>query len=48
MEDWRTIENYDNYEVSSFGRIRNKSTCRILINNIKSGYFHNSIFNNEF
>jgi len=47
MEDWRTIENYDNYEVSSFGRIRNKSTSRILINNIKSGYFHNSIFNNE-
>ena len=29
-EIWRTIENYENYEVSTFGRVRNKKTGRIL------------------
>lgn len=47
MEDWLSIENYENYEVSSCGRIRNKITFKILVNSIKSGYYNNSIYNNE-
>ena len=47
MEEWRTNENYENYEVSCLGRIRNKDTSRILINYIKSGYFHVNLSNNN-
>ena len=39
MEQWRKLENYDNYEVSTEGRVRNSSTGRILKTNIdKKGY----------
>ena len=30
MEQWKTIQGYENYEVSSEGRIRNKKTGKIL------------------
>ena len=30
VEVWRSIENYDNYAVSSFGRVKNTKTERIL------------------
>lgn len=30
MEIWKTMEEHQNYEVSSFGKIRNKKTKRIL------------------
>lgn len=30
MEKWKTIEGYENYEVSTAGNVRNKSTGRIL------------------
>lgn len=30
MEDWRTIEGFEQYEVSDEGRVRNASTLRIL------------------
>lgn len=29
MEDWKTIEGYPNYEISTGGRVRNRSTGRI-------------------
>jgi hypothetical protein len=29
-EGWKDISNYDNYEVSTFGKVRNKNTGRIL------------------
>ena len=38
-EDWKTIKEYDNYEVSSFGRIRNKNTGRVLKAANKGGYY---------
>jgi len=41
MEDtevWLQIENYDNYEVSNFGKVRNKKTGRILKAASKGGY----------
>jgi hypothetical protein len=38
-EQWRTIDNYSNYQVSNFGRVRNVGTDRILIPSIlKNGY----------
>lgn len=38
MEVWKAIQNYDNYEVSSFGRVKNKKTERILKPSCKGGY----------
>ena len=41
MEDteaWKTILNYDNYEVSSFGNVKNKKTGRILKSTNNGGY----------
>jgi len=37
-EVWLPIENYDNYEVSNFGKVRNKKTGRILKANRSGGY----------
>jgi hypothetical protein len=38
-EEWKTVENYDNYEVSNFGVIRNKVTNTILkCRTTKQGY----------
>ena len=31
IEVWRLIDNYNNYEISSHGRVRNNKTDRILI-----------------
>ena len=33
IEVWRLVDNYNNYEISSHGRIRNNITNRILIQN---------------
>lgn len=32
IECWMLIDGYDNYEISSFGRVRNNKTSRILKN----------------
>jgi hypothetical protein len=37
-EDWKGIANYDNYEVSTFGNVRNKKTGRILKPSNRGGY----------
>lgn len=37
-EVWKTLDNFKNYEISSFGNIKNKITKRILNPGIKSGY----------
>lgn len=37
IEEWRSVEDYPNYEVSSLGRVRNVRTGRVL----KNGYFKN-------
>jgi len=39
IEIWKKIENYDNYEVSSFGHIRNMKTGRILKSYNSGGYY---------
>ena len=38
-EDWKEIDGYKNYEVSSLGKVRNKNTGRILKASNKSGYY---------
>ena len=32
IEQWRLIDDYDNYEISSHGRVRNNKTGRIMKN----------------
>ena len=44
IENWRLIDGYDNYEISSHGRCRNNKTSRILKPNIvRSGYYFVSL-----
>jgi hypothetical protein len=38
IEHWALIDGYDNYEISSFGRVRNNQTSRILKGSICKGY----------
>jgi hypothetical protein len=38
VEEYKVIADYENYEVSSFGNVRNKNTCRILKSYNKGGY----------
>jgi len=47
-EEWKIIKNYDNYECSNMGRIRNGYTKRILNPKINgSGYITINLTNNE-
>lgn len=39
IEIWKQIDEYDNYEVSSFGKVKNKNTGRILKASNKGGYY---------
>ena len=41
IEQWRLVDGYDNYEISSFGRVRNSTTSKIMKNylNNKTGYY---------
>ena len=38
IEVWKHLANYENYEVSSFGQVRNKKTSRILKPACNGGY----------
>ena len=42
IEQWRLVDGYDNYEISSFGRVRNSTTSKIMKNylNNKTGYIN--------
>jgi len=46
-EVWKTLENFSNYEISSFGNLRNKKTTKILKPTIKSGYLCISLYNDN-
>ncbi len=44
-EVWQTLENFSNYEISSFGNIRNKKTTHILhLRTLKTPIFYKDIF----
>ncbi len=39
IEQWRLIDGYDNYEISSHGRVRNNEKSKIMKSNlIRTGY----------
>ncbi len=38
IEQWRLIDGYDNYEISSHGRVRNNKTSRIMSAKYDNGY----------
>ena len=44
-EQWKTIENYENYSISTFGRVQNNKTGKIMKLNNKGGYLHISLVN---
>lgn len=47
-EEWRVIEDFPNYEVSNFGRIRNRSSGQILKPGLGGvGYFTVSLYKNK-
>jgi len=37
MEEWKSIEDYDNYEISNLGNVKNKTTNKLL-----TPYLHNA------
>jgi hypothetical protein len=47
MEEWRQISEYENYEVSSYGNVRNKKTGRILKPGCNGGYMYVSLSLNK-
>lgn len=49
-EIWKTIDDFDNYEVSSLGRIRNKTTDRIRAQSIgkkEESYYHLDLYKGD-
>jgi hypothetical protein len=40
MEVWKIIEDFENYEISNLGRVKNKKTNRVLKNIGGLIYFH--------
>lgn len=44
-ELWKSIENYENYHVSTLGRVKNTTTDKILKLNSKGGYLDISLVN---
>ena len=47
MEDWKTIADFPNYDVSSLGNIRNNKTGKPLKICAKSGYYNISLVDNN-
>jgi hypothetical protein len=47
MEEWKQVSEYENYEVSSYGNVRNKKTGRILKPARNGGYLHVSLSSNK-
>jgi hypothetical protein len=48
MEEWKSIEEFPNYEVSSSGNVKNIITGKVLKNSVKSGYYHVSLTNEKY
>jgi hypothetical protein len=46
FEQWKVINDYNNYEVSNFGQIRNKTTGRVLKPGLSNGYPACQLVNN--
>ena len=46
-EEWKPINDYDNYEVSSLGNVRNSNTGRVLKQMCKGGYVFTGLSKNS-
>lgn len=47
QEVWKTIEEYENYNISNFGRVINNKTDKIMKLNNKGGYLNVSLVNSQ-
>jgi hypothetical protein len=47
QELWKTIEKYENYNISNFGRVINNKTDKIMKLNNKGGYLNVSLVNSQ-
>ena len=47
MEQWRLIDGYNNYEVSSVGRVRNTTTLKVLKQGLNVGYYKLDLWKNK-
>ena len=48
MEEWKSIEEFPNYEISSLGNVKNIITGKVLKNSVKGGYCHVSLTNENY
>ena len=48
MEEWKSIEEFPNYEISSLGNVKNIITGKVLKNNVKGGYYYISLTNENY
>jgi hypothetical protein len=46
-EQWKQIQDFPNYNISSFGNVKNNLTDKLLKPCLKSGYYHISLVNNK-
>jgi hypothetical protein len=46
-EQWKQIHDFPNYDISSFGNIKNNLTDKLLKPSLKSGYYHISLTYNN-
>ena len=48
MEEWKTIEDFEDYEVSNYGNVRNKITKCLIIGDINNfGYYRVRLHKNK-
>ena len=47
QEIWMAIDEYDNYQVSCFGRVRNINTYKIMKQRLRNGYYRINLFKNK-
>lgn len=45
MEEWKSITDFPNYEISSLGNVKNIITGKVLKNSLKCGYYYISLTN---
>jgi len=48
MEEWRVINDFPNYSISNLGNVKNNITNKGMKLNLKGGYYHISLINNEY
>lgn len=46
QEDWKVVDDFENYEVSNLGRVRNKHTKELRVPQDRDGYLQVKLFKN--